>query len=976
MHEPQVKCAQTSLSAHEPRMNLFCTLLALLGRPHRDVPLPPPPVLPQPPPPQEDAEWDDVALQDIANFDTQVWNVTINKKVASIVCLLDGHSIDVPSNRVNKAMAALNMKAVAQLMQPHSCRCDRGCYAKFTPLDILKVRRAYVTCGTEGDASTFLVNKLQPLNDPAPALGTPLSYAILGKATCATFFSKAYAVSNNKMKIVRSMIYNETSHVSHGNKNKHRRTSRSAYTIAVSFWSTFFDKFCQRPNDKVRLFPVNQSYKSIHTDFYRPWHQKVHGGDVPLVSPNVFYEARYDDLFKDVQNRPKHHHCRCKDCALLAARRRRGFCSELEREKFDVEARLHYEDAKNWHVVEATDIARSKHNPHEVITLQYDDTSAFGLPNLTKRPHKGLTKTRVEVIPNHFQNYATRTSAYVYTLKHAFKKGANRLMTTLFIAMTMVKNSHGPASGAREVICLADNYSENKNSAMLCFGSEMVLRGWVDSWEFKFGPPGHTHNGSDAVHNYHNEHAGNYVALTLGEHQLNFAHVWTQEKKPQCVLLHHQYDWVKRYKPYHDKLAGFTKTKFDPDTVQAFRCQRNPATNVVEVVWKMRAADQVWLGMDGLPNSPGFIVLKNLPMDIPALIEPNLEIIEPKYVQGLTTGEMVKVFESEGRPEAMSWIQEVIKKGCVPVTRLEGDNWDLANWGVLCNVGVSPKLGTFFLVESRQAQTIEEFWRLPDSVIAHRTAVDSVVAEVQRARAHLPNVRYQRVSPASRLVYTSQSQSTLTVEPPNHEDSELRAESHINEELHCAPAPLTLNDELQGRRNPPSEVLYFGPEDSFGYRPRKESFQINDFYLVKLGIRNTPVWSVCQLKEEPVLRSGSGKVSRSKHVWEVKVMYWDKTKNSRANFVRDPRSKQVSADGTDWCYCESIDIALKLTGTRVKTMSASSVDDLNSRIDEWYKEESKRPPPSAYLGKPCGRKRNHDNSSSGSEGEDGSECDD
>jgi hypothetical protein len=122
----------------------------------------------------------------------------------------------------------------------------------------------------------------------------------------------------------------------------------------------------------------------------------------------------------------------------------------------------------------------------------------------------------------------------VYTLKNRYKKGANRLCTVLYYYLRKVK--HGPTDSrfARSLYLHADNYSENKNNVVLQFLSELgelqrthdmfifysnlllsnkclfrtlmhvVMRGWFDDIYVEFGPTGHTHNGTDAVHHIHN----------------------------------------------------------------------------------------------------------------------------------------------------------------------------------------------------------------------------------------------------------------------------------------------------------------------------------------------------------------------------------------------------------------------------------------------------------------------------------------
>ena len=127
----------------------------------------------------------------------------------------------------------------------------------------------------------------------------------------------------------------------------------------------------------------------------------------------------------------------------------------------------------------------------------------------------------------------TGESAYVYTLKNRYKKGANRLCTVLYYYLRKVKWGETDSRFARSLYLHADNYGENKNNVVLQFLSELgklqapvwymfvwnlrlsqrcllrtltplVMRGWFDDVYVEFGPTGHTHNGTDAVHHIHN----------------------------------------------------------------------------------------------------------------------------------------------------------------------------------------------------------------------------------------------------------------------------------------------------------------------------------------------------------------------------------------------------------------------------------------------------------------------------------------
>ena len=90
---------------------------------------------------------------------------------------------------------------------------------------------------------------------------------------------------------------------------------------------------------------------------------------------------------------------------------------------------------------------------------------------------------------------------------------------------------------------------------------------------------------------------------------LHYPQVFVQNK-PAIAVLKCQYDWQARYKPISNPLSGFTKTKRDPNTVQAWRFKRGE-DSLVRTTWKPVASMTApWLGMDGQPGTLGFCKLR------------------------------------------------------------------------------------------------------------------------------------------------------------------------------------------------------------------------------------------------------------------------------------------------------------------------------------------------------------------------------
>jgi hypothetical protein len=107
------------------------------------------------------------------------------------------------------------------------------------------------------------------------------------------------------------------------------------------------------------------------------------------------------------------------------------------------------------------------------------------------------------------------SSTAICTLKGRYVKNPNRVITSLFHAIRMVKFGSHPCRGARELVLVADNASDNKNNDLFAFAAELIARGWFDSVMIVFGPVGHTHNGNDSIHYCHNQIVGNSFCVTL-----------------------------------------------------------------------------------------------------------------------------------------------------------------------------------------------------------------------------------------------------------------------------------------------------------------------------------------------------------------------------------------------------------------------------------------------------------------------------
>ena len=528
---------------------------------------------------------------------------------------------------------------------------------------------------------------------------------------CPTFFSAVFGISKKKKQAVVRVLASRDATVPATRVCESRPPVK--YMQCKAFWASFF-KFCQRPNDHTRLFPVNQSYPCIYDDFFKDWFAKTYpNSELPCIS--YFKDARHDDMFSDVKNRARHNHCRCPTCASLQARRLKVFNSTYDREQFKKEWTDHQNERRWWRDLEHRLVARARHSPATHNCFWFDDTNAAGFPHITNRPYKNLPTSRFQLIPFLIADLARGRDFYVYTAKGRFKKGANRLCTTLLRTLRATKFSGDASRLARKLHLIADNFAENKNNTLFAFCSDLVLRAWYDVIVLVYGPVGHTHNGGDQQHEIHNTKLFNFFLPTFVHMLARYHQAWRSEhSRPTPVLLDVQFDFDAYYKPYLRPVAGYTNTTDDPCAARAFKFERSNG-GVVTMMWKTRAESGDWRGADGQVGTAGFEVLRGRPRGAPGAVEPTPKVMKKKYYNQLLGTKMVSCLEDEGCPEAVAWLKEAALHGVIPVDRR------------LQQVGELPAGALGSLVQLRcgdctaEVQVIEDmeepandFWALPD----------------------------------------------------------------------------------------------------------------------------------------------------------------------------------------------------------------------------------------------------------------------
>ena len=444
----------------------------------------------------------------------------------------------------------------------------------------------------------------------------------------------------------------------------------------------------------------------------RPYGMKVPEG---CPSFTTFYLARFHDDFKDVTKRPKHHHVRCKTCAehhdvLLDQWQKRKDLTPIK-SKIDE----HAADVRAWRDYECYWHNKAVYSPAEVVVLSYDDTSALGMPRLTNRDIKNFCKTRVDVIPFNLTNQGPKEEFYYYTLQGQFKKGANRLCTTLWHALQRIK--HRPAVTpaeqgqklARRLVLIADNYSENKNNTLMAFLSLLIYMKEFDCVELYFGPVGHTHNGGDVNHGVHNNIVGDHESVALPEFFQAYRAGWRNDKtRPQPIIVDVQYDWDGYF-------LGNIRPVSYMNGVRAIKLERGPA-GFIEVHMKATPQSKDWCGQGGLPNAPGFTLLRHVPQCVPKTIAPRplkLHVDTIKFLHGKNLRSYCEVI---GKTEQLQWTQSMAELGHIPPGQpitdadIRSQFPKLLGWENLERIGKRGWTVVIPFLREKQCRTIEEFF--------------------------------------------------------------------------------------------------------------------------------------------------------------------------------------------------------------------------------------------------------------------------
>ena len=617
------------------------------------------------------------------------WTVVVcehDTTLASLTEHVSGETYCVSRRRQRKAMLRLRYDDMLAALHPVRCTCSRNCHKALT-LDKVKACRLAVSVLHSEDAVTDHLTTV---------LRHQEGMAIGGVPVCVTFFAAAFGVCKRKVLRARRLSRRAAGACATRKPRVDDRRSASREVTAYTFWNLFFQAHCQRPNDEVRLFPVNKTMKQIYDDYFLPFAraQSIPADDMPSFS--TWKKVRWHDDFKDVKRRPKHFHCRCRTCAALTTRLLEAFEDGDKLARYKRDLRMHDESVKAWRRLEASLKAEAQSPDSDLILLQFDDTNSLGLPNLTHRPEKNLTKTRFHCIPWLLVDHSSRRQDYVYTPKGRFDKGANRLLTMLHAAIRRIKSNYAsPLHRRRRLVLIADNAGDNKNTDVLAYLHQLVTEGWFDSVEFLFGEVGHTHNGVDATHKIHNVDVGNLYAGTLGEYVANYRKVWTDNSlRPRASILTSVVDWQEYFKPVLRRLSGMTNHVSDPYYVRGFRFYKN-AEGSTDMKWKVDPGlEPRWRGTNGTVDDAGLHLFKHAvdPESRPVELEPNRYLLREDYQRTLLSKAMRGSVAKQNDESAAQYNYDCALHGVIPIAEYVEGEGDVpaGEWGRLARIGSRP----------------------------------------------------------------------------------------------------------------------------------------------------------------------------------------------------------------------------------------------------------------------------------------------
>jgi hypothetical protein len=344
-----------------------------------------------------------------------------------------GATYKVPSTKFSKAVHNLDPSTFTFVLNPRKthCSCARVCHQKgiTVPL-ILRARRSIYEAA---DPSLALFarqlrsfNRHLVLPDGTIPAEARLVYKFNDQVVCGDFWMTAMGTSGHTKKRAARMAKSGKFIVVHGSAGQTRMKLESVGNEAAAslkchaYWTDYFYKTCQRPNDETRLFPTEQTFPSIYVEQFLPYAMRQHWADIPKVGLFTRVATSHPD-FDDVKKRKHHTHLRCDECADCKDLIHNGFKNGEDLAALKARFKRHNDSVLRWREMENYYTQLAKSSPHEVAVLKFDDTESLGFPHLGRRQRKNMaTRHKFHVVPWLMEDVGRQQLSYVYSTKKRY----------------------------------------------------------------------------------------------------------------------------------------------------------------------------------------------------------------------------------------------------------------------------------------------------------------------------------------------------------------------------------------------------------------------------------------------------------------------------------------------------------------------------------------------------------------------------
>jgi hypothetical protein len=345
-----------------------------------------------------------------------------------------GSTYKVPKTKMSKALFNLDPTTFAFVLNPTKthCKCSRVCHQHgiTVPL-ILRARRSIYE--TDQPSLVLFARLLRSYNSHQVLLqdGTipdeaRLVYEFNGKRVCGDFWRTAMGTSGHTKARACRMAKSGKFLVVHGSAGQTRVKLESVGTEASeslkchSYWTDFFNKSCQRPNDETRLFPTEQTFPAIYAESFLPYAARQKWKEIPGVGLFTKVATSHPD-FDDVKKKKKHTHLRCDECADCKDLIYHGFKNGDDLASLKERFQRHNDSVQAWREMENYYTQLAKSSPHEVAVLKFDDTESLGFPHLGRRVRKSMARRhKFEVVPWLMEDVGRQQLSYVYSTKKRY----------------------------------------------------------------------------------------------------------------------------------------------------------------------------------------------------------------------------------------------------------------------------------------------------------------------------------------------------------------------------------------------------------------------------------------------------------------------------------------------------------------------------------------------------------------------------